>query len=414
MAPPDSADLRAQVNSISENLQGRLVEWRRHLHQYPELRFRETGTGEFIRSLLLRIGLTPTSVAGTGVSALVEGSGEGPTVALRADMDALPLSDEKTVAFRSSVPGVCHACGHDAHMAITVGVACALVALKDRFRGRVKLLFQPAEEIPSGEPSGAMAMIQAGVLENPTVDAILGFHCWPDLPAGVIGLQRGCTMASADSFAVLILGRSAHAGTPQHGRDSIAAAAHVIQALHLVSSREVAPADAHAFNIGTIRGGLSQSIVCDHVEMTGTLRTSSQPIRERLMRRLREVVEAASASFECQGSLTFSDSFPPVVNDDRLLDLASIALDQGLGQDKWARLTEVPMTAEDFSFYLDRVPGLYIKLGVAGSEGDTPAWPLHSPRFDIDESALGTGVRGLALILLRLLEAGRQGLEREA
>jgi amidohydrolase len=211
-------------------------------------------------------------------------------------------------------------------------------------------------------------------------------------------------MASADSVAISVVGRAAHAGTPQFGRDSILAAAQIIQALYMVSAREVSPDEIHTFSIGTIRGGQSQAIVCDKVEMTGTLRTTSRPLRDRLVKRLGEVVKDISAASRCEGSLRVTDSFPPVMNDDRLYDLAVIALKAGLGEEGLVELTDKPMTAEDFSYYLDRVPGLYVKLGVASHDSSIPAFPLHSPRFDVDETALMVGVRSLSMLLLSTLD----------
>jgi amidohydrolase len=286
----DNQNLRKRIDETVGDLGESLIDWRRHLHRFPELRFEELQTSRYVADLLSAVGLRPVSAAQTGLVALLEGSKSGPTVALRADMDALPISDQKDVIYKSSIPGVCHACGHDVHMTVALGVAYVLSELRDQIHGRVKFIFQPAEEVPSGEQSGAKAMIEGGVLNNPDVNAIFGMHCWPELSAGKFGIQQGCTMAAADSIAISVVGQTAHAGNPQKGRDSILAAAQIIQSLHLVSVREVSPHEAHTFSIGTIRGGQSQSIVCDKVEMTGTLRTTSRQVRDYLVGRLSDAV----------------------------------------------------------------------------------------------------------------------------
>lgn len=401
----DNQNLRQCIDESVGDLGENLIDWRRHLHRFPELRFEELHTSKYVADLLSAIGLKPMSVAQTGLVALLEGSKPGPTVALRADMDALPISDQKDVIYKSSIPGVCHACGHDVHMTVALGVAYVLSELRDQMHGSVKFIFQPAEEVPSGEQSGAKAMIEEGVLNNPDVNAIFGMHCWPELSAGKLGIQQGCTMASADSIAISVVGQAAHAGNPHNGRDAILASAQVIQSMHMVSAREVSPNEAHTFSIGTIQGGQSQSIVCDRVEMTGTLRTTSRPVRDYLVGRLGDAVRDTATASRCEGSLRITDSFPPVMNDDRLYDLATVALKAGLGTDRIVELAEKPMTADDFSYYLNQLPGLYLKLGVASQDQSVPAYSLHNPRFDIDETALAVGVRGFAMLLLSVLDS---------
>ena len=408
----DINQLRNRIDETTGPLGASLIKWRRHLHRHPELRFVEFQTSEYIANLLSTIGLKPIRAARTGLIALLEGNKPGPTIALRVDMDALPMNDEKEVPYKSSSPGCCHACGHDVHMTVATGVAHVLTKLRGQMHGQVKFIFQPAEEIPSGEPSGAKAMIEEGALVNPDVSAIFGMHCWPELKAGLIGLQRGCTMASADSLVITLVGQGAHAGTPQHGRDAILAAAQVVQAMYMVSAREVSPNEAHTLSIGTIRGGQSQSIICDRVDMTGTLRTTSRPLRDRLVERLGNVVKEVAGATRCEGSLQVADNFPPVMNDDRLFDHAMTALKAALGDDSIVELTDKPMTAEDFSYYLDQVPGLYVKLGVAPQDKSIPQFPLHKPRFDIDETSLMTGVRGLAILLLHELQPEQMKMAR--
>lgn len=393
--------LRNQISPLESDL----VEWRRHFHQYPELRFEEYSTAEFISDQLIDIGLHPKRLCKTGILALLEGSNPGPTVAIRADMDALPMQDIKEVPYKSNNPGVTHACGHDVHMAVALGVAKALEGIRKHVAGNIKFIFQPAEEIPSGEVSGARSLIEEGVLDAPKVEAILGFHCWPELQVANIGFQNGCTMASADSFSISIEGKASHAGTPQFGKDAISAAAHLITAIQTLLSREISPNEVYTVNIGTINGGHSQSIVCDLVEMTGTLRTANDEVRDYIIDRLHTVTNLELKAMGCNGLIQFTDHFPPVINNEYLLNSSVTSLRTVFPPDQVVELKTIPMTAEDFSFYLDLIPGLYLKLGVGRNSLEEDSFPLHDPRFDIDEQALQIGALGMSAVLLTIMNA---------
>jgi amidohydrolase len=387
-----------------DDLEPELIGVRRDFHRDPELRFEEHRTSETVEELLRPLELSVRSgVAGTGLLADLHGKRPGPTVALRADMDALPIRDAKDAPYASRREGVMHACGHDAHMTIAYGVLSVLEPLRTILPGTLRVIFQPGEEVPAGEKSGALEVIRAGALEDPKVEAIFGFHVWPELPAGTVGLQPEVTMAAADSFIVEVRGESSHAGEPHKGKDAIFAAGSLVVQLKALLGREIPPAEPAAINVGTIHGGASQSVVADRVELSGTLRSLGGDRRERLLRSMQRVAGGTSGDTGCSVRLNVSDSFPAVVNDPELYERALEILLKTLGSDKVSVLTDVPMTADDFAHYLEAVPALYMKLGCAPVEGNV--YPLHHRCFDIDEQVIWTGVEAVSSILLDTMEA---------
>ena len=400
--------LREELVRTRDTLEPKLIEIRRDFHREPELRFEEHHTAETLEELLrpLTLSVRPR-VAGTGLLADLQGEQPGPTIALRADMDALPIRDAKEVPYASRRDGVMHACGHDAHMTIAYGVLRVLEPLRAILPGTLRVVFQPGEEVPAGEKSGAAEVIKAGALESPEAEAILGLHVWPELPAGTVGLQPGVTMAAADSFIAEVRGESSHAGEPHKGKDAIFAAGSLVIQLKALLGREVPPGEPVAINVGTIHGGASQSVVADLVELSGTLRSLGGDRRERLLRRMQRVAEGVSSETGCTVRLNVSDSFPPVVNDPTLYERALAILPDTLGSDSVRVLTNVPMTADDFAHYLDAVPALYVKLGCAPAEGN--AYPLHHRCFDVDEQVIWTGVEATSSILLEAMTAQAPG-----
>jgi amidohydrolase len=396
--------LREELVRTRGDLEPQLIELRRNFHRKPELRFEEHHTAETLEKLLrpLRLSVRPR-VAGTGLLADLHGEQPGPTIALRADMDALPIQDAKEVPYASRQDGVMHACGHDAHMTIAYGMLRVLEPLRAILPGTLRVVFQPGEEVPAGEKSGAAEVIKAGALENPEVEAILGLHVWPELPAGTVGLQPGVTMAAADSFIAEVRGESSHAGEPHKGRDAIFAAGALVTQLKALLGREIPPGEPAAINVGTIHGGASQSVVADLVELSGTLRSLGGDRRERLLHRMQRVAEGISSETGCCVRLNVPDSFPPVVNDPKLYERALEFLPETLGSDRVRVLTDVPMTADDFAHYLEAVPALYTKLGCAPAEGS--GYPLHHRCFDIDEKVIWTGVEAISSVLLESMTA---------
>jgi amidohydrolase len=393
-----------KLGQARDDLEPELIEVRRDFHRDPELRFEEHRTSETVEELLRPLELSVRSgVAGTGLLADLHGKRPGPTVALRADMDALPIRDAKDAPYASRREGVMHACGHDAHMTIAYGVLSVLEPLRTILPGTLRVIFQPGEEVPAGEKSGALEVIRAGALEDPKVEAIFGFHVWPELPAGTVGLQPEVTMAAADSFIVEVRGESSHAGEPHKGKDAIFAAGSLVVQLKALLGREIPPAEPATINVGTIHGGASQSVVADRVELSGTLRSLGGDRRERLLRSMQRVAGGTSGDTGCSVRLNVSDSFPAVVNDPELYERALEILLKTLGSDKVSVLTDVPMTADDFAHYLEAVPALYIKLGCAPAEGSV--YPLHHHCFDIDERVIWTGVEAVSSILLDTMAA---------
>lgn len=373
-----------------------LIGLRRELHRAPELRFQEVRTAERVARRLTAAGLSVlTGQAKTGVVGTLDGDAEHPHILVRADMDALPTQDLKDVPYASANAGVTHACGHDVHTTVVVGVAEALATRSNRL-GRLTFVFQPAEEIPFGETSGGQAMLDTGVLEG--VDVVLGLHCWPSLDAGVIGVDEHVAMAAKMAFCISVEGVGAHAATPSSGRDAVLAACSMVVALHQLLGREADPGSRAALNVGTIRGGQSQSIVPRTAELAGTIRT----VDEQLAKRLREAVERVVSGLGAAGGVTtmveWRNDMPPVRNDERLVRRAVEAL-QRRDDMSVQRLDGPPMTADDFALYARDRPGLYVKLGVRDPTGRLPARALHDGRFDVDEACIPVGVAGLLAII---------------
>jgi len=383
-----------------------LIAFRRDLHRYPELRFDEVCTAERVAHRLTAAGLSVlTGQAKTGVVAALLGDTPHPHVLVRADMDALPTQDLKTVPYASVTDGVAHACGHDVHTAVVVGVAEALAA-RGNPEGRVTFVFQPAEEIPFGEASGGQAMLDTGVLDG--VDVVLGLHCRPELNAGVIGIDEQVAMGAKMAFRILVQGTGAHAATPSSGRDAVLAASSMVVALHQLLGREVDPGGRAALNVGTIRGGQSQSIVPPAAEMTGTIRTVDERLAARLRDSVERVVQGLGAAAGVTGTVEWKNDMPPVRNDERLVRRALEAL--GNSRDvSVQRLDEPPMTADDFALYAQQRPGLYVKLGVRDPSGRRTAHPLHDGRFDVDERCIPAGVAGLLAIVDDVFANGWNG-----
>ncbi|MEU5552084.1 M20 family metallopeptidase [Micromonospora sp. NPDC047793] len=374
-----------------------LVRLRRQLHRHPELRFTEHRTAGTLAEKLQPFGRLRTGIAGTGLLLELEGSLPGPSVLLRADMDAYPVQDAKTAPYASTNPGVCHACGHDVHMTVAYGTAARLAAAPPA-RGSVTVLFQPAEEIPFGETSGAAAVLVDEALCGRRFDAVLGLHCWPDLPVGALGVDRTTAMAAKDAFRVEVLGRAAHAATPALGRDAILGLSGMVNMLHAAVARSRNADELVAFNIGTISGGASQSQVAGYAEATGTLRTLDEGTRERLKTVIERVARQQAAALDLGVRFTWANEMPPVRNAAELVALAHAEL-PGLMQ--VTDLAVPPLTTDDFALLGALGPSLYVKLGVTGERGGAP---LHSGSFDVDERCLEVGVTAFERLTRAVLD----------
>ncbi|MDQ6768339.1 MAG: amidohydrolase [Candidatus Eremiobacteraeota bacterium] len=384
-----------------EPIYDQVIAWRRAIHAYPELGFDEHKTSELVESELRKAGIDTQRVAGTGVVGLIMGATPGKTLALRADMDALPIEERSGEPCSSTVPGVMHACGHDAHTAMLLGAAVSLASERARIAGNIKFIFQPAEE----GPGGAKPMIDAGVLESPRVDAAVMIHVLPLLACGVIGWRTGAMMAAADEFRLHIIGRGGHAASPHLAVDTVPIAAEIVTALQRIPSREVDPLESVVLAIGTIHAGYRSNVIADRAEMTGTIRCFSESLRATMPQRIERIVKGICEAHGARFTLAFEMGYPAAINDARLTNLVAEVVRSTA---EVAELVELPtprMGAEDFAYFAQAVPGCVLRLGVAAPGAKDPAM-LHSPEFRLDERSLRTGVavfRDLALHLPRLL-----------
>ncbi|MCX6564874.1 MAG: amidohydrolase [Candidatus Aminicenantes bacterium] len=357
---------------------GRMSGWRRAFHRRPETANNERETSAALKSFFERLGIPVRTLAGTGLRADLAGLPGGRTVALRADMDALPLVEEGDKPYLSEIPGACHACGHDGHMAALMGAAEILAARKNSFRGRVVFLCQPSEELP---PGGAVPMIAEGALRG--VDAIFGIHFWQSLPTGKIGLVKGTIMAQADNFRITVTGRGGHGSMPHATADPIVAAGQLIVALQSVVSRNVDPLKPAVLSFGTVHGGSVYNIIPNEVRLSGTVRTLEPDVQTLMKKRLAEITEATGRAGGVHTVLEYEDGYPPVVNPSDSVDFVVRTVESLWGREAIAPFAPV-MGGEDFAYYLQNIPGAFIFLG----SGDGMPYPHHHPGFDLDERAL--------------------------
>jgi amidohydrolase len=375
-----------------------VVEWRRHLHRHPELGFQETGTAAFVAERLREWGCDEVrgGVGRTGVVGVIRAArSEGAAVLLRADMDALPIQEVEGREHGSTVPGVMHACGHDGHTAMLLGAASLLSARRDRLRRDVVLCFQPAEE---GQ-GGAEAVIADGVLADHHVGEAYALHLWSLYRVGTVHVRSGPIMAAQDEFVARMVGRGGHGAAPHLCHDPVLAAAHGLVALQAVVSRSVNPLDAAVVSVGSLHGGTAPNVIPDAATMHGTLRSFSESVRRTLRQRVQEVLEGVGEAHGCRVEFDLRPGFPAVVNEPAAVEAVREEARRVVGE---AGLMEpAPMPAsEDFAFFLREVPGAFFFVGAGNEEKGIDA-PHHSPRFDIDEDALGVGVELLARLALR-------------
>jgi amidohydrolase len=374
-----------------------VVEWRREIHTHPELGFAEHRTSALVERELKRVGIPCRRMAQTGVVGLLEGARPGKTLLLRADMDALPIPERSGEPFASTVPNVMHACGHDAHTAMLLGAAAWLAPQRERIEGAIKFVFQPAEE----GPGGAKPMIEAGVLEAPTVHAAVMIHVIPLLAAGVIGWRSGPIQASADDFVLSISGRGGHAASPQLGVDTIPIAAEVVSSLQRIASREVDPLEGVVVSIGTISGGYRRNVIADRTEMSGTIRCFSENLRKTMPQRIARIAEGICQAHGADCQINYEWGYPPVINDSCLTALVAAIAQTTPGLGGVTELQAPRMGAEDFAYFAQAVPGCMLRLGVAPPNEEQPAM-LHSPEFRLNEDALASGVKIFCELALRL------------
>jgi amidohydrolase len=394
-----------QIAQAAEGLRARLVEQRRDFHMHPELSNREERTARVVAERLRALGLdeVKTGVGRHGVVALLKGAKPGPVVAVRTDMDALPVQETIDVPYKSQTPGVKHACGHDVHMTVELGVAEVLSKMREQISGTVKFIFQPAEEgPPPGEEGGASLMIKEGALENPRPAVIFGLHTMPSIEAGQVAYHSGPAMASSDRILITIRGKKSHGAQPQMGVDAIVVAAQCVSALQTIHSRRIDPLEPLVITIGTIKGGDRNNIIADEVQMTGTMRTFSETVRQRAQQLMRETLQNITAAYGATFDLQFDGANPVTYNEPRLVEETLPTLRRVVGEANV--IAPKPfMPAEDFSEYQKVVPGFFYFLGVGNkARGITAAW--HTAEFDVDEESLVVGVKVMANVLLDYLD----------
>jgi amidohydrolase len=403
----------SNVEQMVKNIEPQVIKWRHHLHQNPELSNREFETAKYITKHLQNLGLeVQTGVAITGVVAVLDSGKPGPVVALRADIDGLPVLEQNNLPWKSTKRGelegndvpVMHACGHDTHIAMLMGAAEILVNMKSELRGKVKFIFQPAEEgAPRGEKGGAELMIEEGVLNNPTVDVIFGLHISADTDVGKIRYKEGGTMAAVDPFKIVIKGKQAHGAYPWLSVDPITTAAQIIMSLQTIVSREIKLIDeAAVVTIGSIHGGNRSNIIPSEVELVGTIRTLNKAAREHMYEAVPRKVKGIADSMraEVEVTLPLDYNYPITYNDPELTEKMVPTLIRSAGRENV--IYSKPVTgAEDFSFFQEKIPGLYMWIGgkpLDISEADAPAH--HTPEFYVDDSGMKTGVKLLTDLTL--------------
>jgi len=392
-----------KIDQEIEKHKAEIIKIRRFIHMNPELSNREFETSKLVAAKLNSLGFeVKTGIAKTGVVALLRGGQPGPTVAIRADMDALPIQETTNVPFKSLNPGVMHACGHDVHTSIALGVAMVLSNIKDKIKGNVKFIFQPAEEgAPQDEEGGAALMIKEGVLDDPAVGAIFGLHVWPE-NVGQVNFSTGDIMAGADWFEITVKGKSAHGARPQEGIDAIVLAAEIITTLQSVISRSIDPVDPAVLTIGKIEGGVRSNIIAEKVTLEGTVRALSETNRKRIPQLMESVVKGITQSFGATSTLDYRQTFPSVYNHPEFGQTMLPTLIGVLGKDNVLPLRP-QMVAEDFSFYGQRIPGFFFFLGVKSPSQATTA-ALHSPNFNPDERSIPLGIKLMCHLLLDSLD----------
>jgi amidohydrolase len=385
---PSSVDL-SRVRLSIRSLQPQLVDWRRRLHQKPELGFQEKLTADFVSQKLQEWGIEhQTGIAQTGIVATIHGNNSTQKVlAIRADMDALPIQELNEVPYCSQHDGVMHACGHDGHTAIALGTAYYLQQNRDTFGGTVKIIFQPAEE----GPGGAKPMIEAGVLKNPDVDAIIGLHLWNNLPLGTIGVRAGALMAAVELFRCTVFGKGGHGAMPHQTIDSIVVAAQIINALQTIVARNVNPIDSAVVTVGELHAGTAENVIADTAWMRGTVRYFNPELKSLFHQRVEQIIAGICQSHGARYDLDYWSLYPPVINDATIAELVRSVAQEVVETPVGVVPECQTMGGEDMSYFLQEVPGCYFFLGSANPEKGL-AYPHHHPRFDFDETVLAMGV----------------------
>ena len=391
-------DLKERVKELAQEHFAQTKAWRQHLHAHPELSFEEEKTAQFIAEQLKLMGIPfKAGIAGTGIVALIEGNDPSSSMtALRADIDALPIQELNEVAYKSTIDGRMHACGHDVHTSSLLGAAKILNDLKSEIKGSIRLIFQPGEE---KLPGGASLLIKEGVLKNPVPKKILGQHVFPELPAGKVGFKSGVYMASADEIYITIKGKGGHAAMPHKNIDPILTAARVICGLQELVSRKSNPAMPTVLSFGAINGGFATNVTPEEVQLLGTFRTFDETWRFEAHEFIKNFVEATCAAVGASALVDIRVGYPCLYNHEETTELKKAQAIEFLGEENVIDL-DIRMTAEDFAYYTHEVPGCFYRLGTAAPDGSKSA-PVHNPHFDIDEHALETSIGLMAWLAIQ-------------
>ncbi len=385
-------ELKKEIEALSSQI----IEWRRDFHRHPEVAYEEHRTSAVLKKFMEDLDIPVWVMAKTGLRGMLEGQPGGRTVALRADIDALPLKEEGDKEYISENPEAAHACGHDGHMAILMGAIELLSRRKNDLKGNVVFIFQPSEE---RIPGGAKQMIEEGALEG--VEAVFGLHLWQQLPTGVVGLVKGAMMAQPDKFTIRVIGKGGHGSMPHQTVDPILVASQLVMNIQSIVSRNVDPLKPVVVSFGTISGGTIYNIIPGEVTLTGTVRSFEPEVQSLAEKRLKEISEATCRAFGATAEFRYEKGYPAVVNDEGMVDFVAEVTEEVLGQER-VKFIDPVMGGEDFAYFLQKVPGTFLFLGM----GDGMEYPHHHPAFDIDENALPQATLLMTSLALRYLEGG--------
>lgn len=374
--------MKEDISSICKEMNEKWVKTRRYLHKYPEIATKEEKTSDFVYDYLKKLGLEVTDIYNTGVVAVLRGKGKGKTIAIRSDMDALIVKEETGASYRSEHEGYMHACGHDVHMASVLAAADILSRMRDSLNGNVKFIFQPSEE----NGSGAKNLIEQGVLSNPKVDAIIGGHVWPGIKTGTVEIVTGPVMAAPDEFEITILGKGGHGSQPELTVDPIVTSAQVILAIQTLVSRINDPLKPLVITIGSINGGSSYNIIPNDVKMKGTVRTLNMDLREKIPMQLKRCIDGITQSMGASFKFKYKTKHGIVINNKKMTKLAIKAAHKVIGDENTIESTRPTMVGEDFACYSEKIPGVFIRIGVTSDEAT--AYPLHNSKFNVDERSI--------------------------
>jgi len=381
-----------------KELEPKLIEMRRHFHQHPEIGFQEHKTAQFVSKVLTELQIEhKTGIAETGIVAVIKGGKPGKTIALRADMDALTLTEKTGLPYASVHEGVMHACGHDAHTASLLGAAMVLGEIRQELPGTIKLIFQPAEE----GPGGAKPMIEQGALDD--VDAIVGAHVWQDMPVGKLAVRYGPAMACLDSIDIAIIGKGCHGAAPHQGVDAVAVACQVVNALQTIASREINPVKPVVVSIGMINGGYAYNIIADEINMKGTVRAIDPELRQSLPERIERVIAGVTSSMRADYRFSYHFGYPPLINNIEITEHVETTLKRIWGPDQVSQRPDPSMGGEDMAYYLEKVPGTFIYVGSSNAEQGLTS-PGHSSTFAIDEAAIAIMAASMTIAAIDLLK----------